>query len=474
MRLWETEAAESLHNAAAKAALNREGGDPAALQMLALELHKNCAGLVATVAPNVTLLPDEAGAVRERDGMLALDANLAQWLEGLDASWAEASRDKARARLKKYRAGELDAPGLFLLWADFGAGALTNVARTLWRVRVAERWRLERRVVALPRPLVENMATTMAPQPRQLRIDYADADADALVRMRLGGQVIAQREAPEDVALLQALVAKGGEGLSRLGERDALGLTLWIQRTVLLQHAAGVTNHCHIHVAGPWRERVCRAAGLSDDARKNVSEYLKDLSNWRWPLPGYRTVQGLALHRETDGGGLVIEASRLLAGEWVQELRELGEPIPAALLASVPLPFPVWDLSVVGPRLRRKAVAFLLRVWLELHKQAAALTQGNGVALDERALDLAEDCSMGRQYGKKLLAHWRKLDYLTRAIDADLWTLGKGHAAESAYLLEGAKRSAAGLVRYKKGLARADAGLLPRRKVRAKRQPSGI
>jgi hypothetical protein len=160
-------------------------------------------------------------------------------------------------------------------------------------------------------------------------------------------------------------------------------------------------------------------------------------------------VGGLATWRNTVGGGLVIELSRLAAGESVEELRELGERVPPSLLSSVPIPYPLWDLKVVGPRLRRKALAFLLHVLLELQERRADLVAG-GVQLDARVVSLAEDCGLKGSDGLRLLEHWRELGHLKRHESADKWELGEGHSRESAYLEYGAKRSAEGLAWYKR------------------------
>lgn len=453
VRSWSSVAPGDMHNAAATAALDREVATAApagAVDLLARELWRQCPGLVAAVAPTPDPPAFDPHAVPERDGMLSLDADLADWLATLDQGNADKVRPAARKRLADYQAAKPGVRHLFQRWTD--GDALAAVAVVLWRVKVAARWKIARRVVAYPRPLVENMATMIAPLSRQMRLDF-DGDS-ANVRLRLGGHTIAAREAPSPDLLenLRTLVTNGADSLTRLGEPDGMQLLVYLQSLSHLQRAADVTDHRVIRVDGPAGvERLARQARLSQDGRKHLRAYLEEMRLWRWPLPGYRTVGGLATWRQTDGGGLIIELSRLAAGEWVEELRELGEHVPAALLSSVPLPQPLWDVQIVGPRLRRKAVAFLLRVWLEMQNRRAELVAG-GVALDSRSLDLAEDCGLKTADGEKLVNHWRALGHLERSTTADLWTLG--HTPESAYLAEGARRSAAGRLHYERGKAK--------------------
>jgi hypothetical protein len=259
------------------------------------------------------------------------------------------------------------------------------------------------------------------------------------------------REATSELAeTLRQVVVKGGEGLTSLGEPDGLQLLVYLQTLAHAQRAAGFTDYRTIKIPGRGgKEALSRMAKLSQDGRKRIEVYLEDLRLWRWPLPGYRTVGGLATWRDTVGGGLVIELSRLAAGEWVEELREMGERVPPSLLSSVPIPYPLWDLKVVGPRLRRKALAFFLLVVVELQERRADLVAG-GVPLDDRVVGLAEDCGMKGSDGRRLLEHWRELGHLKRHESADKWEFGEEHSREYAYLEYGAKRSAEGLAWYKR------------------------
>ena len=130
----------------------------------------------------------------------------------------------------------------------------------------------------------------------------------------------------------------------------------------------------------------------------------------------------------------------------------MGERVPPSLLSSVPIPYPLWDLKVVGPRLRRRAVAFFLHVVVELQERRSDLVAG-GVPLDARAVSLAEDCGLKGSDGLRLLGHWRELGHLKRNENADKWELGDEHSREYAYLEYGAKRTAEGKAWQKRSKA---------------------
>lgn len=134
VRRWDDKAPGDVHNDAARWALAQEpGAKPEALDLLARELWRHGPKLVKRLATTPPM-------VGELHGMLALDAALADWMDGVDRERADVLRDNARKRWTQYQAGELDGLGLCKLWLDGGAPALQAVAVTLWRSRVSERW----------------------------------------------------------------------------------------------------------------------------------------------------------------------------------------------------------------------------------------------------------------------------------------------------------------------------------------------
>lgn len=127
---WVGIAPGDLHNVAARGALDAEGGPREAVPVLARELWQCAPDLVRAIGEPEGLAIDQ---VPELDGMLALDADLADWLAQLDQSEGDKVRTAARERLARYHAGKLDAAGLFARWLD--GRTLRAVARALWLVR---------------------------------------------------------------------------------------------------------------------------------------------------------------------------------------------------------------------------------------------------------------------------------------------------------------------------------------------------
>jgi hypothetical protein len=95
--------------------------------------------------------------------MLSLDADLADWLEHLDPKAAEQVRAASRRALARFSAGELDAAGLYSLWAGDGARVLANIAEVIWSQKVEAQWRYGRRnPAAVPRAVSEVLTPLMA------------------------------------------------------------------------------------------------------------------------------------------------------------------------------------------------------------------------------------------------------------------------------------------------------------------------
>ena len=130
VRSWASETQGDVHGIAARTALEREAAPAEAADLLARKVHEACAGLVESVAPTPDPPAFDPQMVPERDGMLRLDADLADWLATLDQGEADKVRAAACERLTHY-ASELDARHLFERWTD--GTTLRLVARILWR-----------------------------------------------------------------------------------------------------------------------------------------------------------------------------------------------------------------------------------------------------------------------------------------------------------------------------------------------------
>lgn len=154
---WATKAPGDAHNAAAAAVL-ADNGDKDALRQLAAELCDRCNSLASATG---ALPPTpEGGGPRTSDDMLEIEAKLASWLERIDADEASKLREASRKRLAEYRAGNLDAGGLFKNWHNEGAAVLERIARVVWWSCVSERWeRQQKNPPAAPAGVLDLLTT---------------------------------------------------------------------------------------------------------------------------------------------------------------------------------------------------------------------------------------------------------------------------------------------------------------------------
>lgn len=150
---WATVAPRQVHYEAARAALAKDDADAGEADRLALAVHKWCCGPGGLVAALVrpTQGADLTDGVPVRRGMLALDADLADWwAPNVDAREADTIGNRARARWAQFTAGDLDVAGQFAPWANDGADRLAALARSLWRQLTApDAARVKARVPAL-------------------------------------------------------------------------------------------------------------------------------------------------------------------------------------------------------------------------------------------------------------------------------------------------------------------------------------
>lgn len=446
VRRLATDAPGDIHNDAARTALVEAQADPAALPLLARELWALCGGLVARVAPDATP-PDAGKAAREAStgGMLAIEADLAAWLADTfdQGNLAALLTTAARERWTAYTGGELDALGLFALWADGGAELWAFVAGELWRERVAELWaRTRTHRAAVVRAVA--MDTLLPVMTRQAGLPGLD---DGTVRDKLGREL--GKIATVDVVTLDAV----RRGLNVMGNVTGHRLVKFLVHTVHDQAEALHADPRAVELVGGWSALADALQYTTRDfdelrlllqAGQHVEWTHKALQIgglWTWSerrggpgRPGYvRLIVGDALApglagRMADGGG----TSRLatMARRLVPELRH-EPPVSAVRL---PDQGKAWTLS-------RLVTVELVDRAEELHRDGAI---DIGAA---RWRELATQAGLPLAELHRLRDSWQSGDDKAPALLVETGgrvTLAEPHAAERDFIADAGRRRSGG------------------------------
>lgn len=439
VRRWVSDAPGDLHNAAARAALKSEEATAEALPLLAHELWAMCPSLITVVAPAPDLPIHDLEAVPERDGMLTLDADLADWLATLDQGAANKLRNAGTERLSRYHAGELNLLDLFAKWNDGGADRLANVAVTLWRVRVAAQWERQQKQhpaatsgvldlllaasygTQVELPLVGVAPASLKDKRGRVLADFSAAglDADTLTQMFRGRSLLATVAGTRLVrwelvtAHKQWLEMSGTGGDFRRTEVEGAwsGLAHLIgehsKATVdALRDMVKAQAHGIFSLPGGRRGNLL---GYDEPTRPAPGKPSSLVLYWQDPLlPGY--VHSLPLGK---------------AGESHRRDRVL---VP--VLGSLP------DLGASGHYAGAAAMLHWL-VMLDLAQGAPELQRYGGVHLDWPKLwGLA---GLPAEYGRKLLDRWTvdgdNAPAFLRDLGGGRYALGTAHEKAQAFIL---------------------------------------
>lgn len=452
VQLWASDAPGDLHNAAARNALDKEEGPAIAVATLARVLHKRTHELVAAIAKPHGLAVHE---VPERDGMLSLDADLADWLAKIDPEDAPNQRDKAQDRLTEYHNGKRDAGGLFARWLN--GGALRAVARSLWRTSVAALWK---RQTTSSRPAVTRaaLADTLIPVMAK-QIAYLPGLDDGKIRDTRGREM--GRIA--DVATLDAeVLSQVRAGLNLLGSVSAHRLLRELVLRVHEQVEASDVDARTVDFEGGWAglAKAIKDQSSSHDKLRAILEAGQHVV-WSHPVAG--TFGGLWTWNAQRGNqtrpGLVrIVVNDPLAPGLAARLADTKNTSTAARMARRLVPELRGDVPVEGVRERDQGKAWTLHrlTLVEMVDKAAELAKEGSVAIGpNRWRELAKDASFPVDTLPRLLGVWQSGDDnappLLLEPEPGRFTLADTHAAERAFIQESGNRRLTGRSGAQKG-----------------------
>lgn len=456
VRSWKTPLSGDVHNAAATAALKGSefANDQAALQLLVTALHDACPGLVAAVAPNAD--PATVEAVRCREGLLALDADLANWLAGLDpaGNGADKLRDKGTERLAAYHANELDALGLFKLWSAGAAGALELAAWTLWRVRVADQWKRKR--IAPPALVRAVAADVLIPaMTRQVVLPGLD---DGAIRDKQGH--VLGKIALTDGATLDAV----RRGLGLLGTVPGHRLIRFLVHRVHDQVEAGGDPYAlRVQLDGGW-SALAEALCYTHNNNEVLKQLLQAGQHVEWTHPAVK-IGGLWTYTATRGGpgrpGMVrITVGEVLAPGLARQLSQTGNTSRQATVAKWLVPELRTEPPVLAVPSDDQGAAWTLHrlVVGELVDRAEELAKTGSVAIGaERWRELQRQARLPGNM-LRLRDSWRtgesdKAPALLIEAEPGRFTLADPHALERDFIANGGRKRTEGREAGRKGKA---------------------
>ncbi len=431
--------------AAAKDALVKENIDlvrnPDAAHLLSTAVCGACREIAQLFALDPYLCSENSGAVRERDGKLALDAALADWTARQDAQRGQAIRDSSHARLISFRAGGLDAPGLYKLWIDGAGGALTNVARTLWRTRVGAQLQQLRDV---PPALVRNIAMDLAPVLAGRIVLSEDG------KLRDGQREIARLDvAAMDAATLDMVRRQLRQFRTVTAHRLLRLLVLRVHDQV----NAGSRFALRVHFDGGW-------SALADELHETSKDFatLQDLveagARVCWTRATFGNLWHFDYHRGNAAAPTVLSITvgeDLAPGEASRRRHGLKASGDASLVA--------WQGIRLVPELRRElplgaanrqdqGAAWLLArlVLVELVDAAPVLATEGSVPIDEhRWHELADQALLPKSTLARLRNSWidRESDTAPALLAQPApgrYTLAQSHELERAFIEEGGRQ----------------------------------
>ncbi len=475
VRSWASVAPGDVHNAAATAALDamrvapdpvalampgeRDPDDvptdPAAVAMLARELHRVCCelgGLVAKVAPTLNPPAFDPQVVPERDGMLKLDADLADWLATLDQEKANDGRSAARERLASYKAGELDARHLFARWTD--GRALAAVAVALWRARGAELW--GRRQTVPPGVVREVNIDTLIPAMSR-RLVYLPGLDDGRILDAKG------RELGRISTINAEILAQSRDGLALLGSVTGHRLVRFIVHRVHDQVEAGDPYALRVDLPGGWGALAEKLRYMSRDYEP-LQLLMRAGQHAEWTHTN-AVIGGLWSYTYQRGNAaapsrLTITSGEALAPGLAARLSQSGNTSNAARMARRLVPELRAEPPVSAARTNDQGAAWTLHrlALVELVDHAEELHRNGAVAIDlQRWRALAKEARLPDDTLPKLLGSWLAGDDDTPALlvepEPGRWTLADAHKAEREFIADSGRRRSEGRENARKGKA---------------------
>lgn len=454
---WASDAPGDLHNDAARQALEKEKGPASAVATLARELHKRTPELVAAIAKPAGLAVDE---VPERDGMLALDADLADWLLRIDEEKNEEQRDDARGRLAEYRESKRTAAALFARWLD--GGALRAAARALWRTSVAALW--ERQSTRSSPAVIRAVAADRLIPAMAKQTQYLPGFDDGAIRDTRGRELGRIAEvATLDVGLLDQVRM----GLDLLGSVPAHRLIRELVHRVHDQWEASDVDARTVDFEGGW-SALAQAIRDQSSGHDRLRAILEAGQHVAWTHPAIGTIGGLWTWRawrgnQTRPGCVRITVGDALAPGLAAMLADTGNTSDAARKARRLVPELRGDLPVDGVRDRDQGKAWTLHrlALIELVDRSTELaTEGSVAIAPTRWRQLANDASFPIDTLPRLLDVWQRGDNkappLLRETEPGRFTLADTHAAERAFIEASGKARIQGRENARKGNAKKD------------------
>ena len=321
-----------------------------------------------------------AGALHAELYALALEAAGGDVLE-LAAARLRATGDTGRKRADKWAtAGELQPWRLWRM-GEPKAGFAVYLARALWHDRVKAA--AHRNVARMQGDALQSLLAT-AEAPRQLSIFDPPGGRPGLAIGKTAGRPLAlmYERNPVLFEMLRGNLDKGKAPLALATDGDGPQLLLWIAATVQRQKLEGVDRWHRIVLQGGKRA-LAQEAGLSTDGRKKLPLYFRELSHWHWPIQGISNAPVLASCSEITGGGIVIEATFLLTGEFGDVIKEAGGRVPDALREQVPMPasLPVDSLRKAPPHYRGRLGMLALQIAVALWDRRDEMSERGHVDL---------------------------------------------------------------------------------------------
>ena len=472
---WASVAPGDVHNAAATAALEAMRvasdpvpmampgecdpddvpTDPAAVAMLARELHRVCCevgGLVAKVAPTLTPPALDLQVVPERNGMLTLDADLVEWLATLDQGEADKVRPAARERLASYKAGELDARHLFARWTD--GVSLAAVAVALWRARGAKLW--GRRQAVLPATVRAVNIDTLIPAMAR-RLTYLPTLDDGRILDAKG------RELGRISTINADILEQTRDGLALLGTVTGHRLVRFIVHRVHDQVEAGDPYALRVDLPGGWGALAEKLRYMSRDYEP-LQLLMRAGQHAEWTHTN-AVIGGLWTYTYQRGNAaapsrLTITSGEALAPGLAARLSQSGNTSNAARMARRLVPELRAEPPVSAVNDRSKGAAWTLHrlALVELVDHAEEMHRNGAVAIGpQRWRELGKEARLPDDTLPKLLGSWLSGDDDNPALlvepEPGRWTLADAHKAEREFIADSGRRRSEGRENARKGKA---------------------
>ena len=449
VRAWESDA--NLHNAAAEGALEVESGPAEAVELLAPELWRECRALVKRLTASAKT--GELREVPELGGLMALDAELVDWLAELDQDTARELQEAAGERLDKWRAGELDAAReLFARWTD--GRALRLVAGVLWRERVAAQWERKQKV---PPALVRAVAIDTLIPAMARRLQYLPGLDDGRILDESG-----KRELGRISTVSAEILAETRAGLDLLGTVTGHRLVRYIVHTVHDQVEAGDPYALRIELLN-WSTMAERVRYTSRDFEP-LQQLMQAGQHAEWVHPN-AVIGGLWTYtyrrgNATAAGRLTVTAGEALAPGLAARLADDGNTSRAARLARRLVPELRFEPPVSAVENRSQGAAWTLHrlALVELVDNAEELSRNGAVAIGlQRWREMAKEARLPSDTLPRLLGSWTAGDDNTPALlvepEPGRWTLADVHKAERDFIAESGRRRTQGRENARKGKA---------------------